>query len=59
MAETTNFGKTVKAQANRPIRLGRSAISGQFVTKPVTKITAVRARRIREAVRKVLAEQQA
>ena len=56
MTKTVSAAKTVRA--GKPVRLGRSAISGQFVTKPVAKTTAERARRIREAVRKVLAEQE-
>ena len=56
MSKTIGAARPVRA--GKPVRLGRSAISGQWVTKPVTKTTAERARRIRDAVRKVLAEQQ-
>ena len=56
MSKTIGAARPVRA--GKPVRLGRSAISGQLVTKPVAKTTAERARRIREAVRKVLAEQE-
>lgn len=48
--------RSAKPVAKQAPHLGRSTISGQLVMKPVVRTTAARAKTIREAVRKVLAE---